>query len=70
MTDGDPEAIEQTRALFDELDHVLTQETADWTLPVVVRFYDAGEDGEEDQKDEAMLKQEHDYTSSLSRRDG
>jgi hypothetical protein len=67
MTNGDPEDLDQTLAHFNALRLELAKGTNDWTLPVAVRSYDPNEDGEEDQKDEAVLFAEHGYTQSSVR---
>ena len=65
MADGDSEDLKQALADIDELRLELAKATNDWTIPVAVRSYDTGEDGQEDYEDEAMLFEEHGYDRSF-----
>ena len=67
MADGDSDGLEQALTDFDELRLELAKVTNDWTIPVVVRSYDPGDDGQEDYEDEAMLFEEHGYARSVVR---
>jgi uncharacterized Zn finger protein (UPF0148 family) len=64
-TAGEPEGLRQSLADFDKLRLELANVTNDWTIPVVVRSYDPGDDGHEDYEDEAMLFEEHGYHRSV-----
>ncbi len=67
MTDIDPAGLRRAQADLDELRLELAEVTRDWRLSVVVRTYDANEDGQEDYEDEAMLFEEHGYAHSSAR---
>jgi len=65
MADGDSEDLKQALADIDELRLELAKATNDWTIPVAVRSYDTGEDGQDDYEDEAMLFEEHGYDRTV-----
>jgi hypothetical protein len=69
MADGDSEGLEQALADFDELRQELAKVTTDWTIPVLARSYDPGDDGQEDYEDESMIFEEHGYGRSVVRED-
>lgn len=61
------EGVAQALADLDQLRRELAKVTNDWTIPVVVRSYEPGDDGQEDHEDEALLFGQHGYDQSSAR---
>ena len=65
---GDHDLRDHPSGNLDVLRLELATGTNDWKLPVVVRSYDPNGDGEEDQKEDAVILEEHGYTPSVERK--